>query len=1427
MMDDAPMADDGLAGGDITTSIDIFAKERSLQRSGIPAQRKIHALLLAVEHTIVEQKEEITPLAYFGALMTLLEQQAQATEDSGVEDIVVAIVHLLAVVFSRIPSNILRFKFHEIATTVGATLQDHSSSTPIVRDALSCVEYLLVAQDASSWNAAFNIGSLPPKSSELRALFQIVLLSAIDERPKIRKRGQDSLKRLLTRPPPPSLHHPATIHVIDYCSGLINAFLNRDSAGKGDAKTKETQVLHVLVLLKTILPALAMQGGHAKTRSRLSLLCTGLLKLPTLSSGTGNTVVTQWVFQVLEALFSATSKSKDGSFPHLDIALVDSVVRSLLSIRPFENDVTLSSAWLDLVSRGLVCLTSLMADGTSFSDVEKGKYAATVYPVLLETFWSSSFTTMMGAQKQIVVQKAGEAFSFVLKNAIPEAMLESSLRSRKASDPLREIISSIQKMLGNPIMRDAWGAVLVVSEAAFARFGFEGPALVDDLLSFIITIRDAPNYSDEFPFIAQVESCLQTAALSMGLERFTLRAPFNLFDVDDEKEARRPYLLSIFYQGLSRYEKKPDQPFGAPNLAFFTLTLIPLANRLVERAVELKGKGHNHPSKLFETLALQIYKLFPVLCEMLPSDLADVFDKLAPRLGKTLQAVPDESGLPDLVTEIKPLIYQGLTSLITGYHEVMSLDNEVEENLEHLEIARAGLQKVKNTSNKFLNTLCNQYTFVDPASLEVNSNKGSLLQSLHDKGNAILEACIGAFLLVAEGGAITSYFYSLVKSLLQHQASDDLAEEALFRHRSYLVIDLVLVMLPFLPDAVRVQQALASEEEEEITLPSESALFVLYKVLIGQLRDGDATLQKKTYKGLNLLVDLIPLSQLSLPDLISKLLDSEVMSLATSGVKRLRVKLLQRIVEIIPQLDGHEKILIEFVPVALSEVILATKEASEKARTAAFECLVGMGRQMHSVGIRIQREKEWEATRRKLDGKEDDGDDMDEESVGRVCLKEFFVMVSAGLAGESAHMQSAAINCLSRLIFEFSDALDADLIKELVSTNLLFISSNNREIIKAVLGFVKVAIVALPQEYLEDELENIATSILMHSREHRSHFKSKVRHIFERLIRRFSLEAVQGFVPESDSRLITNIRKRRERLKKKKAQERNGDKSDTDDEDPRVAALKKKQQMQSRQREFEDALHGSESELESDNDDDDDKYIPEQLRFAAKKTQKGPSSGAVIREGGDVLDFLDSQVVSRITSASAKRNKRASESDDFTVDDEGRMMIAEEEEKAGNNDMDVNEVTETVEDLYLESIKGEGAFTRLPDGRIKFLNKRKREEKDDEGGIGSGMWNRLGSKGKSTAEAAAEKAARDKMLGKQYKSKKAQGDLKRPGMPDPYAYIPLSGKIVGNMRKSAKLNNPELKEVIRTGTKGAHNDDARPNKKHKNVGVKKGNKKHK
>jgi len=124
------------------------------------------------------------------------------------------------------------------------------------------------------------------------------------------------------------------------------------------------------------------------------------------------------------------------------------------------------------------------------------------------------------------------------------------------------------------------------------------------------------------------------------------------------------------------------------------------------------------------------------------------------------------------------------------------------------------------------------------------------------------------------------------------------------------------------------------------------------------------------------------------------------------------------------------------IPDLLPEVILATKEANEKAREMAYNLLLAIAHRMEQGGkfaVDFSDEELEREEKAKGKGKEKEGgkvkekakeSDMETEKEGQkafteASLEEFFKMVVAGLAGSSQHMTSATVNCLSRLVFEF------------------------------------------------------------------------------------------------------------------------------------------------------------------------------------------------------------------------------------------------------------------------------------------------------------------------------------------------------------------------------------------------------------------------
>jgi ribosomal RNA-processing protein 12 len=118
------------------------------------------------------------------------------------------------------------------------------------------------------------------------------------------------------------------------------------------------------------------------------------------------------------------------------------------------------------------------------------------------------------------------------------------------------------------------------------------------------------------------------------------------------------------------------------------------------------------------------------------------------------------------------------------------------------------------------------------------------------------------------------------------------------------------------------------------------------------------------------------------------------------------------------------------IPSLIPEVVLGTKEPSEKTRSAAFEVIVALGKKMSEGGV---------VNRNMIDGMDEDEDEDGAENSEGIPLRlehsnsndepivilaaasvdEYLTMVSVGLAGASPHMISATVTAISRLVFEF------------------------------------------------------------------------------------------------------------------------------------------------------------------------------------------------------------------------------------------------------------------------------------------------------------------------------------------------------------------------------------------------------------------------
>ncbi|KAI9302249.1 NUC173 domain-containing protein [Cunninghamella echinulata] len=747
------------------------------------------------------------------------------------------------------------------------------------------------------------------------------------------------------------------------------------------------------------------------------------------------------------------------------------------------------------------------------------------------------------------------------------------------------------------------------------------------------------------------------------------------------------------------------------NLSYFVKELMPLGDRLATKMETAANQELALQAKVYETLLHQIWSLTPGFCD-LPLDLITAFDNtVAERFSALLYSQP----------ELRPTISQSLQYLVEKNQQLTQSHAEDAHLIKVYGISKEqAAQNLNHMSQFAVNYLA---VFFNVYSQIAATNRGFMAD------------VIKAFLTVTSPKDINETFKKVLGLLSQalespEDHSSSANDPSLPPPMSQTMLDLSIIMIPF--------------------LDVESAK-LLYNGTLTQLLDKEDApiLQKKGYKILNHLMASphgLQVVQAQLDELQAKLLDSTIT--CTVSAKKDRVKTLMLVVRLLNASDLH------FIPAILSEIVIALKDASEKCRVFAFTALVDMGNKMKEGGV---------VKTSRLQGMDSNIPDAE------ANLKEFFTMVTAGLAGTTAQMISATITALSRIFFEFKDDLPGELASELMQTINVFVASNNREIVKGALGYIKVCIVVLDESILGPQLDVIVSHILKCSHQHRA-FKLKIRHVFERLIRRFGYETISQMVPEEDRKLISNIQKRRLRAKRQKNAKDSDDEDNNEEEHTNRMSAKK---VTGYHDAYEEVVYGSESELEG-SDDEDHNITQQQGTKSNKKKSAKQLPNTYIRESEDqLLDLLDRSALRHITTSKPNQRKEKlslSKSSMFNENEDGQLIINDDDNNkhSKKNNNDDSDKEEAEEDYYMEVVRSAEGFVRDRRNRIKFKKGGKGDDNDD-----MDMDDNDGTLTKS----AKKTGPKYERVGKEFRSKRAGGDVKRKGQADPFAYVPL-GKVI-------------------------------------------------
>ncbi|KAK0195371.1 armadillo-type protein [Armillaria mellea] len=716
------------------------------------------------------------------------------------------------------------------------------------------------------------------------------------------------------------------------------------------------------------------------------------------------------------------------------------------------------------------------------------------------------------------------------------------------------------------------------------------------------------------------------------------------------------------------------QPHPSP-LSHFVDYFVPLSERMFDLEQKAETEGRQSESKVWHVLVAQTWAGFCGYCHGTP----DLDQALTQAFSQLL------SQLLYSQLELRPAVLKALRTMVDSNRAIArSTEGAVNPNRITAELASRNIEFLRKQAESWLAVFFNVFGSVG-----------------RDSRNSVGDVITSWVSIAGESNIGKAYakVFEMFKANLRQPTNGSSDDNTII-----ITQDLLVMLLPHLSTTNAKALFAVCLSEEVLCSKANGVQKRGYKILCRLLECGNISIDTESV-----------IRQLG-----------EYTDGLVPAAKKDRFALLASLIPLISPSAMH------LIPSLIPEAVLGTKEPSDKARNAAFDLIIAMGRKMSEGGV---------VKRNMIDGM-----DEDSQEDATANIEEFMMMVSGGLAGATPHMISATVTALSRLVFEFNAAISTQMHTEIFTTLLVFLTSANREIVKSILGFVKLAIHSLPVEIIRPHLKVLVPGLLSWSHDHKNHFKAKVRHIFERMLRRFSWEEVYLCAGEEEAaKVIINIKKRKERAKRKKA-----NKEESDKEAPVKTTTGDA---------FEDVLYGSESELE----DSDDEQEPTQP--TNKRNQRKFEGSRLRMDNDEPMDLLQG-TASRVTNIqSSRRRKPGQEASRFKTDDDTGKMILDDsdDDEAGDANTDV------AGEAYRESLTSADGFKRGANGRVKFnkdTKKRRREDSavDEDVEMGDGDISTKVQKSKRKS---------DVKIGHEFKAKRAGGDVKR-GALDPHAYLTLS-----------------------------------------------------
>ncbi|KAL1833964.1 hypothetical protein DCAR_0104099 [Daucus carota subsp. sativus] len=739
------------------------------------------------------------------------------------------------------------------------------------------------------------------------------------------------------------------------------------------------------------------------------------------------------------------------------------------------------------------------------------------------------------------------------------------------------------------------------------------------------------------------------------------------------------------------------------SLNFFTESIFDMISLMKKKSAVLEQEGKIREARTVDGLTYSLWSLLPSFCNY-PLDTAESFKDLEKALCGSLRDEPDIRGV--ICSSLLILIQQN-KKILEGNDDISGTEtnNPRERALASYtpEVAAKNLNALRLSAREILSVL-----------------SGIFLKTSKDDGG-LLQATIGEFASISDKVVVSRFYTATMRKLLKvteeaGKAQNSKSSNSMEVDSSSSEVSLSVARAQLFDLAVSLLPGLDPKETD-----------LLFVALEPALKDSDGMIQKKAYKVLSV---ILKSSDGFISRKLEELLNMMIEVLPCHfAAKRHRLDCLYYLIEHVSK-DNLEDRRHAVIASFLTEIMLALKEANKKTRNRAYDIIVQIG---HACG--------------------------DENRGGKKeNLRQYFYLVAGGLASETPHSISAAVKGLARLAYEFTDLVSSAY--NVLPSALLLLQRKNREIIKANLGLLKVLVAKSHAEGLHANLKTVVEGLLNWQDSTKNHFKAKVKLLLEMLVKKCGLDAVRAVMPEEHMKLLTNIRKMKERKERK------------------LAANLEETRSQFSKATTSRASKWNHTKIFSDfgdeDDDSDNEYmgadsvsgrqtknvsVLNSKASTLRSKRKRKAAKLLPEDSYDQIDDEPLDLLDRLKTRSALRSseqKKAESDDELEMDAEGRLIIHEEGQKPKR---------EMPSEPDLES--GSQAGSHVSVNSKKAQKRRKTSE--------SGWAN----------------------TGSEYASKKAAGDVKRKNKLEPYAYWPLDRKMVSRRPEQRAAARKGMSSVVK------------------------------